>query len=263
MYTCSPSNLFNCKTKIKNLRKIFYCLKLKQGDIIMEHWIYSLNLFGKTFTVNLDTIFTMWFAMLVLIIFAFLATRKLSIVPSKLQAASEALMNFFYGTLDTMMPSKNRQHVPFVASLFLFILFANLMGQLPLRIIHLKSGELASPTNDINVTASLAILVLIYYITAGLIAKKWKFFIHEFSFQGIIMFLVELLEMFTRPLSLAIRLFANIFAGEVLISICLGISAKFLPLPVMFFELIVAFIQATVFMMLTIAYVSSAASVEE
>jgi len=229
----------------------------------MEHWIYTFNILGHSVTVNLDTIFTMWFAMLVIIIFAITATRRLSIVPSKLQAVAEAIMNFFYGTLDTIMPSKNKQHVPFVASLFLFILTANLMGQLPLRIIHIKNGELASPTNDINVTAALAILVLIYYVTAGLIAKKFKFFIHEFSIQGIIEFLVELLEMITRPLSLAIRLFANIFAGEVLVTICLGISAKFLPLPVMFFEIIVAFIQATVFMMLTIAYISSAATVEE
>ena len=229
----------------------------------MEHWVYTFNILDHIVSVNLDTIFTMWFAMAVIIVFALIATKHLSIVPNKIQAISEFIMNFFYGTMDTLMPHKNRQHVPLVASLFIFILIANLMGQLPLRIIHLKHGELASPTNDINLTAALAIIVLIYYIVAGLIAKKSKFFIHEFSIQGIIMFLVELLEMFTRPLSLAIRLFANIFAGEVLISICLGVFAKFLPLPVMFFEIIVAFIQATVFMMLTIAYISSATTVEE
>jgi F-type H+-transporting ATPase subunit a len=72
------------------------------------------------------------------------------------------------------------------------------------------------------------------------------------------MALVELLEMVTRPLSLAIRLFANIFAGEILVSIALAASAYFAPLPVMLFEILVAFIQATVFMMLTIAYVGSA-----
>ena len=72
------------------------------------------------------------------------------------------------------------------------------------------------------------------------------------------MALVELLEMFTRPLSLAIRLFANIFAGEVLVSIALGAMAYLLPLPIMLFEILVAFIQATVFMMLTIAYIGSA-----
>ncbi len=222
------------------------------------HWVYNAVIGGHNFSFNLDTIFTMWFAMGVILIFAFIATRKLSIIPGKLQAVSESLMKFFWGTLDTMIAHDNRKHVPLVASLFLFILIANLMGQLPLRIIHLKNGELASPTNDLNLTAAMAIIVLIYYVGMGIKKKGPKFFLHEFSFTGIIMFLVELLEMITRPLSLAIRLFANIFAGEILVTVALGVFAYFLPLPIMLFELLVAFIQATVFMMLTIAYVSSA-----
>lgn len=228
----------------------------------MEHWLYTINIFGHSMTFNLDTIFTMWFAMGSLIIFALLATRKLSIVPNKLQAFCESIMNFFWSTMDTMIPGKNKQHVPLVASLFLFILFANLMGQLPLRLFHLKSGELASPTNDINLTAAMAIIVLVYYVSAGLLKKGPKFFLHDFSFTSIVMALVELLEMVTRPLSLAIRLFANIFAGEILVTIALGACAYFAPLPIMLFEILVAFIQATVFMMLTIAYISSATGEE-
>lgn len=226
------------------------------------HWIYTLSAAGHNFTFNLDTIFTMWFAMVVLIFVALTVTRRLSLVPGKMQAVSESILKFFWGTLDTMIPNKNRQHVPLVASLFLFILTANLMGQLPLRIVHLKTGELASPTNDLNVTAALAVIVLIYYVATGLKAKGPRYFLHEFSFTGIVMALVELLEMVTRPLSLAIRLFANVFAGEILVGIALGLYAYFLPLPIMLFELLVAFIQATVFMMLTIAYISSASEEE-
>lgn len=229
----------------------------------MEHWIYNTNILGHSVSLNLDTIFTMWFAMAVVIIFALFATRNLSLVPGKLQAISESIMKFFYGTLDTMIETENRKHVPLVASLFLFIVTANLMGQLPLRLIHLKyGGELASPTNDINLTASMAVIVLIYYVAMGIKAKGKKFLIHDFSFTGIVMALVEVLEMFTRPLSLAIRLFANIFAGEILVSIALGAMAYFLPLPIMLFEILVAFIQATVFMMLTIAYIGSAVKEE-
>ncbi len=224
----------------------------------MEHWICSFNILGHSVSLNLDTIFTMWFAMAVLIIFALFVTRNLSLFPNRLQAICENIMKFFYGTLDTMIERENRVHVPLVASLFLFIVTANLMGQLPLRLIQLKSGELASPTNDLNLTAALAVIVLAYYLFMGIKAKGRKFFLHEFSFTGLIMALVEILEMFTRPLSLAIRLFANIFAGEILVTMVLGVSAYFLPLPVMLFEILVAFIQATVFMMLTIAYVSSA-----
>lgn len=229
----------------------------------MEHWIYSTNFLGHDVSFNLDTILTMWFAMAVVIVFALFATRKLSLVPSKLQAIAESIMKFFYGTLDTMIETENRKHIPLVASLFLFILTANLMGQLPLRLIHLKEGaELASPTNDINLTAAMAVIVLIYYVFMGIKAKGRKFFLEEFSFTGIVMALVEILEMFTRPLSLAIRLFANVFAGEILVSIALGAMAYFLPLPIMLFEILVAFIQATVFMMLTIAYIGSAVKEE-
>ena len=229
----------------------------------MEHWLYTMDIAGHSMTFNLDTIFTMWFAMGVLILFAIIATRNLSVVPNKLQAFCESIMGFFWSTMDTMMPQKNKQHVPLVASLFLFILFfANLMGQLPLRLFHLKSGELASPTNDINLTAAMAVIVLIYYVGAGIMKKGPKFFLHELSFTGIVMSLVELLEMVTRPLSLAIRLFANIFAGEILVTIALGACAYFAPLPIMLFEILVAFIQATVFMMLTIAYISSATGEE-
>lgn len=222
------------------------------------HWVYNTNILGHDIALNLDTIFTMWFAMLVVIVFAIISTRNLAIIPNKMQAIAESIMKFFWGILNTMIPNDNRKHVPLVASLFLFILTANLMGQLPLRIIHLKSGELASPTNDINLTAAMAIIVLIYYVSLGVLKKGYKFFLPEFSVNGIIMGLVELLEMITRPLSLAIRLFANIFAGEILVTVMLGVFAYFLPLPIMLFEILVAFIQATVFMMLTIAYVSSA-----
>lgn len=222
------------------------------------HWIASIG----NYSFNMDTLITMWTAMAFLIVVAFLATRKVSLVPSKVQAFCESLMGFFWGLTDSMIGHGGRKHIPLVASLFLFIVTANLMGQLPLKLIHLRHGELASATNDINVTGALAIIVLIYYVSAGFAKKKLKFLIHDFSFVGIILFLVEMLEMVTRPLTLALRLFGNILAGEILISALLGMCAYLLPLPIMFFELLVACVQALVFTMLTIVYISSATSDE-
>lgn len=222
------------------------------------HWIASIG----SYSFNMDTLVTMWAAMVFLIVVAFVATRKLALVPSKVQAFAESLMGFFWDLTDSMIGKEGRKHIPLVASLFLFIVTANLMGQLPLGLIHLKQGELASATNDINMTAALAVIVLIYYVCAGFKKKKLKFLIHDFSFVGIILFLVELLEMVTRPLTLALRLFGNILAGEILISALLGMCAYFLPLPIMFFELLVAVVQALVFTMLTTVYISSAISEE-
>ena len=223
------------------------------------HWVEYI---GNS-AVNMDTVLTMWVAMAVILVFAFVATRKLSVIPSKIQAFCESVMGFFWDQVDQMIGEEGRKHVPLAASLFLFIVVANLMGQIPMRLIHLKAGELASPTNDINMTAALAIIVLLYYLIVGIKKKGVHFFYHGLSFPGIVMFLIDLLDMITRPFSLALRLFCNIFVGEVLVGVMLGIFAYFLPLPIMFFEVFVAFVQALVFMMLTIAYVSMAINEEE
>lgn len=218
------------------------------------HWIAQIG----NYTLNMDTLVTMWVAMVFIIIVAFIATRKLSIVPNKLQIVFENLLGFFWGMSDTLMGKEGRKHIPLIASLFFFIIVANLMGQIPFKVLQIKHGELASPTNDINVTAAMAIIVLIYYVAAGLMKKKFKFILHDFSPISIFMMLIEILEMFTRPLTLALRLFGNILAGEILISAMLGICAYALPLPFMFFEVLVACVQALVFAMLTMVYISTA-----
>ncbi len=218
------------------------------------HWIAQIG----NYTLNMDTLVTMWVAMAFIIIVSFIATRKLSIVPNKLQIVFENLLGFFWGMSDTLMGKEGRKHIPLIASLFFFIIVANLMGQIPFKVLQMKHGELASPTNDINVTAAMAIIVLIYYVAAGLMKKKFKFILHDFSPISIFMMLIEILEMFTRPLTLALRLFGNILAGEILISAMLGICAYALPLPFMFFEVLVACVQALVFAMLTMVYISTA-----
>ena len=202
----------------------------------MEHWVFQI----ANMTVNMDTLLTMWAAMGFLIIFAFISTRRLSVIPSKLQAFCETVLGFFWNLTDSMIgKDEGRKHIPLVASLFLFIVTANLMGQLPLRLIELKHGELASPTNDINMTAAMAIIVLIYYVFYGVKKKGVKFFLHSFSISDIITALIDLLEMVVRPFTLALRLYANILAGEILIAAFIGILAVVLPLPIMLFEVFV------------------------
>ena len=229
----------------------------------MEHWIYKFSLFGNLYTVNLDTVITMWTTMLILIIFAFIATRKLAIIPNKIQHVCENIVVYFNNIAKASMGNDNAQkHIAIILTLFLFIITANIFGQLPLRLIHLSSGELASPNNDINMTAAMAIVVSIYYIFFGIQKNGFKFFFKGFSIDGIIITLVDLLEMVVRPFSLALRLFANIFAGELLVSTFLGLCSLILPLPFMLFELFVAFIQAMVFTLLSATYISMAVQEE-
>ena len=223
----------------------------------MEHWLYTIHILGHGVSFNMDTILTMWFSMLLLIVLAFITTRKLEMVPNKLQLAGEGIVKYFNDIAKSSMGNDEAQkHIAIILTLFMFILTANLVGQLPLKLIHLANGELASPNNDINMTAAMAIVVSIYYIFYGVKRNGFRFFFKGFSIDGIIITLVDTLELFVRPFSLALRLFANILAGEIMIATFVGMVACFVPLPFMLFELFVALIQALVFALLSSTYIT-------
>lgn len=225
----------------------------------MEHWVYTINILGHGVSFNMDTLITMWLSMLLLIILAFVSTRNLQMVPGKLQLFGENIVKYFNNIAKSSMGNDEAQkHIAIILTLFMFILTANLVGQLPWKLIHLSSGELASPNNDINMTAAMAIVVSIYYIFYGVKRNGFKFFFKGFSIEGIIITLVDTLELFVRPFSLALRLFANIFAGEVLVATVVSLVAVVVPLPFMLFELFVALIQALVFTLLSTTYISLA-----
>ena len=229
----------------------------------MEHWIYSTTIFGHGVSLNMDTLITMWLSMLLLIILALVTTRRLDMVPGKLQLFAENIVRYFNNIAKASMGNDEAQkHIAIILTLFMFILTANLVGQLPMKIIHLTSGELASPNNDINMTAAMAIVVSIYYIFYGVKRNGFKFFFKGFSIDGIIITLVDTLELFVRPFSLALRLFANILAGELLVATFISLCALVIPLPFMLFELFVALIQALVFTLLSTTYISMAVQEE-
>jgi len=217
------------------------------------HWIEHIG----PLQVHMDTLLTAWFAMAGIIAIAFAVTRKLDIIPDGIQSFCEMVMEFLEGLVKGEMGQEGLKHVPIISSLFLFILFANLEGQLPWRLYHLESGEFASPTNDINTTLGLALVVSIYYIGAGILAKGFGYFKHYFKPLWF-MFPFNLLEDFTRPLSLSLRLFGNILAGELIVLILITLIPVFAPVPMMLFELFVAFIQAYIFSALATSYIGAA-----
>lgn len=229
----------------------------------MEHWVQTINISGHSVSFNMDTLITMWISMGLLIILALFTTRKLEMVPGKLQLIGENIIKYFNDISKASMGNDEAQkHIAIILTLFMFILTANLVGQLPFKLIHLSTGELASPNNDINMTAAMAIVVSIYYIFYGVKRNGFKFFFKGFSIDGIIVTLVDTLELFVRPFSLALRLFANILAGELLVATFVSLAAVVVPLPFMLFELFVALIQALVFTLLSTTYISMAVQEE-
>ena len=221
-----------------------------------EHWIAHIG----NLQVHMDTVLTAWLGMAIVIILAFFATRKLSQVPNLFQSFAEIVIDFIDSLTVGQIGPEGRGHVVLVGSLFLFVLASNLIGQLPWKLYHLKQGEFASPTNDINVTAALAVIVLIYYIGAGIYKKGLVNYLKHYFQPVWFMAPINLLEDITRPFSLALRLFANILAGEIIVMVLIQLLPIGLPIPVMLFELFVAFIQAFIFAILSASYIGAATS---
>ena len=258
---------------------------------IGQHW--TVNIWGMS--VHMDTLVTLWITMAIIIFFTLIAVGNTKLIPNKLQAIFEAIVKIFTN-ITKDYGKDGSTHTPILMALFLFIITGNLIGQLPWKILNFfpsikgLHGEFASPTNDINVTAALAVIVLVYYIISGVRIKGIGYFKHYFQ-PVWFMTPFNMLEDFVRPLTLALRLFANILAGEILIMVLGGLIASLvspesisawcqsvlggilpstwiynitiflgslLPLPIMFFEIFVAFIQALVFTLLTSAYISGA-----
>lgn len=197
--------------------------------------------------------------MLVLIVFSILATWRLKAVPSGLQNFFELVIEGGYGMVEDLAHGKAKVFFPFCMTFFLFIITANWLGLFPGMSTILYKGQplLRSMSSDLNMTLSLAIvsavlthIFAIKYLGIVDYLKRWVSLNPIFLFVGIL----EIIGEFTKIVSLSFRLFGNIFAGEVVLATVSSIFAFVLPLPFYFLEIIVGFVQAAVFMMLTLVF---------
>ena len=133
-------------------------------------------------------------------------------------------------------------------------LVVKLMERLSQNWIFLAEGELAAPTNDINTTVALSLLTSVSYFYAGLSKKGLGFFARYISPTPIFL-PINILEDFTKPLSLSFRLFGNILADEIVVSVLCLLVPLFIPLPVMVLGIFASSVQALVFSTLSAAYI--------
>ncbi|MCR4306098.1 MAG: F0F1 ATP synthase subunit A [Candidatus Daviesbacteria bacterium] len=207
-----------------------------------------------------NTLLVSWITMAALLVIAFLATRKVQLVPSGLQGLFEMIVDFGYTTVSELAGNqKAKVFFPIVMTFFLFILFSNWIGLLPgfATITYHKEPLLRSMNSDLNMTLALALTsaflthaFALRYLGLLSYLGKWFTLNPIFLFVG----LLELVGEFTKIVSLSFRLFGNIFAGEVVLSTVSSIFAFIVPLPFYFLEIIVGFVQAAVFMMLTLVF---------
>ena len=180
-------------------------------------------------------------------------------MPSGFQNLMEYALEFIRDLAKNQLGEKDyRPWVPFIGTLFLFIFVSNWSGALvPWRLIHLPAGELAAPTNDINTTVALALLVSLAYFYAGL-SKKGLGYFAKYVQPTPVLLPIAILEDFTKPLSLSFRLFGNILADELVVAVLVLLVPLFVPLPVMLLGLFTSAIQALVFATLAGAYIHEA-----
>jgi F-type H+-transporting ATPase subunit a len=218
------------------------------------------SLFGLT--VNRDTVISTLVAGAVLIgLGLFMVSRISNGVPGKLQLAFEGLVKYIEDLVEESMGIKTAPFVvPLAVTLFAFILLANWVEILP------SHEKLISPTSDINLTAAMAIFVIAWVHLLGI--KRKGLFGYAKSFMGAPYWLIPFraIEEVAKPLSLALRLFGNLFAGGLMIALIGLLPWTFVSVPLnsvwKIFDMFIGLIQALIFSLLTVVYFSAAVSEE-
>ena len=194
-----------------------------------------------------------WFVILLLIGFAYLATRKIEMIPTKAQNFFELVISGMEDFMVEITGEEGRWFFPIIATLFIYIAVSNLLGLVP---------GFYPPTASINTTAACAIPVFVFTHFIGIRYHGIKYIKH---FLGPVWWLIpiilpiEVIGHLARVLSLSFRLFGNITGHELVLMILFMLAgAFFAPLPIMAMGIFVAFVQAFVFFLLSIMYFSGA-----
>lgn len=224
--------------------------------------IFDLNLFGFDISFTNSALY-MVLATFGIIAFMLFATRKKSLVPSRLQVAAEGLYNFVLNMVESSIGEEGRKFFPLVFTFFTLVLFCNSLGLTPYSF---------TATSQIIVTLTLALIAFLTITIYAIWRNGIGGFLHMFLPSGVPMFMaplifvIELFSYLIRPVTLSVRLFANMVAGHVLLKVIagfivsLGIVKGALPFlfdtAMLGFELFVACLQAYIFAILICAYLS-------
>jgi len=253
----------------------------------MEH-LSPIILIGG-FRLDLAALFMIVLSSVIVFILCRLAVRNLSVEkPGKLQNFLEWVVEFVQGIIGQAMDYKlGRPYLALGLTLILYIFVSNMLG-LPIGIIteahdaasatffgqplhvegeheHLSFVWWKSPTADASMTMALALLVIVLSHFQGLRTNTKHYLKHYTHNPNIVFLPIHLIEIVSKPLTLGLRLFGNIYAGEVMISVILGMGAVGIPALMVWqgFSIFVGCIQAYVFTMLTMVYISQSISHEE
>ncbi len=194
------------------------------------------------------SVITTWAIMLVLALFAWLSTRKLKLFPGSIQTIVESIVAAIDDAIVAVAPEQGRQMMPFIATLWLFLIVANLIGLIP---------GLHSPTRDLSVTSALACLVFFSVHWFGIKTLGLKNYLHHYLKPIPILLPFHIISEITRSVALAIRLFGNMMSLDMAALIVLLVAGFLAPIPILMLHIIEALVQAYIFGMLALVYLAS------
>lgn len=212
-----------------------------------------------------------WGIILVLALLSFLVTRNLKQIPSGLQNIVEAVLEAVMGLLENILGSeRTRKYFPLLGTFFLFILFSNYIGLLPLAGEHpyqitesiTVNPLYIPPTANLSVTAALAIIVFFSTHIFGIASKGIGYFAH-FLKPMWFMLPLNIIEELVRPVSLAMRLYGNIFGHELVVATLFILLPYLSPVPIQLLGALTGLIQAMVFTLLASTYIAGATETSE
>jgi F-type H+-transporting ATPase subunit a len=219
-----------------------------------HHWDWDIA--GSI--VHGETILGTWIAMSVVIILAFVGTRKLERIPSGLQGFLEYSLSFTAGIARDQIGAKyHKPYIPLVSTIFLFVFASNWLGQIPLKVFPLPGAEITSPSVDINTPFALAVIALCSYLFAGF-REAGPAFLKTFFMPVPFFVFFKVLDLFVRPASLTFRLFGNLVAEELVLLVFITLVPFLVPIPLMLLFLFTSAIQALIFATLTSFYIGEA-----
>jgi F-type H+-transporting ATPase subunit a len=195
------------------------------------------------------SLITTWGIMLAIALIAWLSTRHLDMLPDKLQTTVEGIVLTIDEAITAVAPEHGRKILPLVATLWLFLIVANLVGLIP---------GLHSPTRDLSVTSALAIIVFFSVHWFGIKAQGLKNYLHHYLSPSPILLPFHILSEFTRTLALAVRLFGNMMSLEMAAMLVLLVAGFLAPVPLLMLHIIEALVQAYIFGMLALIYLAGA-----
>ena len=209
---------------------------------------HSLAYFaGLTF--NLDTLIMTWLTMAIVILLAILATRHIELRPRGWQNLLEMAIAGLMDLIEANMGKKGKQVAPIIITLFLFLLVSNELGLVP---------GFTSPTNDINTTLGLALMIVMIVHVLGVKNKGLGRYVKHFFEPFIPFVIINIVEEVAKPITLSFRLFGNILAGEILLIVLGMLVPYFVPTLWLGVSVFIGIIQAFIFTILSISYFSSA-----